>query len=68
MHVLGNEMPNAQLAHRVVSAWETGLSAMADGLRAHATEKAGGKHRWPKSGTYGWTALRAWRSCLPIDK
>lgn len=60
-------MPMAEFAQQVVREWQTGLTALTEGLKTQATEQAGGKNRWPKGGSYGGQALKAWRSCLKID-
>ncbi|KAK3681503.1 hypothetical protein LTR37_020896 [Vermiconidia calcicola] len=54
--MLDDNMPNAELASRVIDNWEAGLRTLAQNLEADETKT--------KTGSYGDQALTAWRDCI----
>ena len=69
-------MPLPDLAQSTINHWGDGLEKLTQGLKEQASVEIKGKGkdtekdstrvltRWPKSGTYGWQAMKMWRSCL----
>ena len=52
--ILGDEMPQRQIAERIVKDYEAGLTILAQAIEAKA----------PKAGGYDAEALDAWRRCI----
>ena len=52
--ILGDDMPQKQIADKVVNDYEAGLTILAQAIEAQA----------PKPKSYGQQALDAWRECI----